>query len=801
MKINTRSTRSASEGSAASASLTRLASGTSSLLQRKPLIVNPPGDRYEQEADRVADAVMRGHAAPFSLSRLHISRVQRDDVPKDKTIEEKYKTAAGKLGEAFLATPLGKELVEKVKQDRLVTGITKAGKSFISTLPGKFITGAAATGAVTALAATHQELPAQIPEIPLDMLTPGLSVEITYTGPVDKPNEAMITFKFTEQAPRDKGDKKTTLTESERYRAETARIAADQAKFRAGLMYPPGSREDLQQKAEAAAIRNNLAKYASGPDIDAMIKKYPWLAAQLPKGNLQITPPVPTFGFRPLSLLSDDYQLNLPGSKNKKHELMLQRQAARDAAVDIAPPEIQETLSRTGQPMDAKTRSLMEQGFGQDFSRVRIHHDARAADSARSIDAKAYTVGHDVVFGSGHYSPTNLEGRRLLAHELTHVLQQEGSSEWIPAVWRVARITLPYLHDIQAYPVAQVVQRQGPRGKSSTTPPPPWTPPTNVNDLEQQVNQDMDNDPGKNTSVWLARAAIIKESSSLKDEDKGEYLKVIAVRFSKAEKNAEVFQVLSQIKSLNSPKPTPWVGTALELSAGNTQDTARMAMGLFREFIKYADLQPISVHPPAQGKPVNPLTWFQQNTRKIGEAIKKLADTGQISLETSIKLTSLVTRSVLANDSDYQSVIDQAGNILKLRDSKSDPADQYNKKQADCDVYARYITRLLEAQGWQVVGYFAFLGPQGSVAHAIGLARRPRPASARGFEYIVADNLQFHDMKLLDSPGAQIIDDQAATARAASLHAHVYSDIFFRPGSFSPEFMKSPSAPYKYSPP
>ena len=106
----------------------------------------------------MADAVMSGRrqAAPFSLSAVPITHVQREDAPKEKTDEEKYKEAAGKIGEAFLETPLGKELLEKVKQDKLVKGATEAGKSFIGTLPGKIIAGAAAAGAVAALAADAQ---------------------------------------------------------------------------------------------------------------------------------------------------------------------------------------------------------------------------------------------------------------------------------------------------------------------------------------------------------------------------------------------------------------------------------------------------------------------------------------------------------------------------------------------------------------------------------------------------------------------------------------------------------------------
>jgi len=72
----------------------------------------------------------------------------------------------------------------------------------------------------------------------------------------------------------------------------------------------------------------------------------------------------------------------------------------------------------------------MEQRFGHDFSRVRVHTDAAAEQSARAVSARAYTVGADIVFGRGHYAPGAMEGKKLLAHELTHVLQQAGGHEF-----------------------------------------------------------------------------------------------------------------------------------------------------------------------------------------------------------------------------------------------------------------------------------------------------------------------------------------------------------------------------------
>jgi hypothetical protein len=79
-----------------------------------------------------------------------------------------------------------------------------------------------------------------------------------------------------------------------------------------------------------------------------------------------------------------------------------------------------------GQPMDADTRADMETRFGTDFSDVRVHTGSAAHESARSVGAHAYTVGHDVVFQRDRYDPASAEGRTMLAHELTHVVQQRS---------------------------------------------------------------------------------------------------------------------------------------------------------------------------------------------------------------------------------------------------------------------------------------------------------------------------------------------------------------------------------------
>jgi Domain of unknown function (DUF4157) len=99
---------------------------------------------------------------------------------------------------------------------------------------------------------------------------------------------------------------------------------------------------------------------------------------------------------------------------------------AAEAGTEIAPASVGAALARAGQPLGAGVRHEMQQRFGFDFSRVRVHADDTAARSARDARALAYTVGNEIVFGSGQYAPATARGRHLIAHELAHVVQQSS---------------------------------------------------------------------------------------------------------------------------------------------------------------------------------------------------------------------------------------------------------------------------------------------------------------------------------------------------------------------------------------
>ncbi len=143
----------------------------------------------------------------------------------------------------------------------------------------------------------------------------------------------------------------------------------------------------------------------------------------------------PDYHHRRLDPARPSLRLNTPGDA---YELEAERvaqgvapgsgaSAARqqEAGLEV-PSQVQEVVSSPGRPLDPATRDLMEMRLGHDFSQVRVHADGKAAESARLIDALAYTSGPDIAFAAGRFDTASDSGQRLLAHELTHVVQQTG---------------------------------------------------------------------------------------------------------------------------------------------------------------------------------------------------------------------------------------------------------------------------------------------------------------------------------------------------------------------------------------
>ena len=119
-----------------------------------------------------------------------------------------------------------------------------------------------------------------------------------------------------------------------------------------------------------------------------------------------------------------------PAAKNGappvRGNLMLQQRTRHCDPRAAVPPVVHDVLNSPGQPLDPATRAFMEPRFGHNFGHVRVHTNGKAADSARAVHARAYTVGSNVVFGANKFAPATHHGRELLAHELAHTIQQRS---------------------------------------------------------------------------------------------------------------------------------------------------------------------------------------------------------------------------------------------------------------------------------------------------------------------------------------------------------------------------------------
>lgn len=143
----------------------------------------------------------------------------------------------------------------------------------------------------------------------------------------------------------------------------------------------------------------------------------------------------------------------------QKKELHAGASSAHVASQEM-PDILRSTLQGSaGRPLDSATREFMESRFDYDFSGVRIHSGAQAGAAARSVNAQAFTVGHDVVFGAAQFSPQTYEGKKLLAHELTHVVQQGATGGRLQRKTRAADFGISQISSHGITPTSLALQR------------------------------------------------------------------------------------------------------------------------------------------------------------------------------------------------------------------------------------------------------------------------------------------------------------------------------------------------------
>ncbi len=411
-------------------------------LQRK-LTVGASNDPLEREAERVANTIVNSGPAIQPVTTLAArSLVQRqpDDAQKPREqpttfpVEEKPKhgqeredeekeklktgalKAAGELAkllwDGFSTSQIGKQILAQNERDW--KPVIKFFEDFAANWAGKVILGAAAGGAATGafLGASSARDANVLPDPAVDssakLLVPKdekfFALELNWDF-ISSPTGVTIKTPWLD-LPKigggPKSDAAATLPPAPKLINPVQRIPR--------ICTPADPRGDNgEANARSAQIYTWLLwrQQQDAEKMNELLRKY----AQPIQAPGEIWRPGQPYSFR--------------GSQPSVIKPLFKR--ADDAPEVIDPQAIEAGLQSSARPLDPAVRAEMEMRFGYDFSHVRVHTDGQAAASARDVNANAYTVGHNVVFGAGRFAPETHEGRRLIAHELTHVVQQTGA--------------------------------------------------------------------------------------------------------------------------------------------------------------------------------------------------------------------------------------------------------------------------------------------------------------------------------------------------------------------------------------
>lgn len=504
------------------------------------------------------------------------------------------------------------------------------------------------------------------------------------------------------------------------------------------------------------------------------------------------------------------------------------------------------SLSGAGQALPHAAQQFFAARMGADFSDVRIHHDTQAAQLSTDLQARAFTYGSHIAFASGEYSTDSSAGRQLLAHELTHVLQQRGQSghmvqrdlaltslskgvgsgptltsqqqaaaiiynklrfKGIPDMvlrmtedivgtpreaitidevfvtaianwqswWKLpedGRMTPMTAHafaselraeasnmrnwksnatDIKEMDeAARYFDQMGAapfrEGAASAASAGNWAPPSGVDKLRAELSQDLQQDAAGAAKTWRDRAYVIR-SGTLGEDDRGEYLAVIAGGLSGKGAMAQAMEVVSLIDVV-SEGAREQMGKALNSVAVNATENETTARDYLKMLLRMTGVA-------SKDTPADPQAWLQNNTEAVGQAIRVMEPV--LGGEIARQLTNSVLKASFTTDYKFSVTPSGAGNIANL------PKDANAGKRllADCDVYAVYGMRLLRAQGWETVGYFSFQGKtKDDLAHAIGLARRK--TTDGNTEYVSIDSMKSPMVVFLGT----MASDDAAKAEA-----------------------------------
>jgi len=209
--------------------------------------------------------------------------------------------------------------------------------------------------------------------------------------------------------------------------AAPSAVAADNA---APAINPAHPRRELQvSKSQGVALRFGDRTEPGRPAVERMQRTHGNQAVLRMLGN---SGQVPGQLHRKCSCTGSGGGSGDCAECGGKRDDSLNRKAADGASTGGVPSIVNDVLRTSGEQLDPGTRGFMEPRFGSDLGAVRVHTDRQAGESAKAVNALAYTVGHHIVFGAGQYSPGTGQGRSLIAHELAHAVQQGGSDDAVP---------------------------------------------------------------------------------------------------------------------------------------------------------------------------------------------------------------------------------------------------------------------------------------------------------------------------------------------------------------------------------
>jgi outer membrane protein OmpA-like peptidoglycan-associated protein len=356
------------------------------------LNISQPGDEYEQEADRAADQVMRmtdESVLPPMISRLHSNEISLQRMCSECENEIQRKTA--NQGHEYLTqgTPVSTAIIAQRKLDSDSNNISVSSETPVKGLSAPGVN----SGGSARRELGQREVISRRPDsrgnsrkVRLNFLYPEQEADRVAEHVVNTPDSVGPQFKPVSNITQ--GHSVQRVTEAE----ENKRV----------LQGPHEPFEGSLEKEEEVIRRMPHVE----EDEKAVMGQMP-IAEE--EGGLQKMP--------------------LEGEEETEEEEAVpgqQMQSNRSAVSSVNPAVARniDNLSVGGKPLPKSVRSSFEPWFGADFSKVRVHTDARAARIAKVINARAFTVGSNIGFGVGEYSPATTSGRRTLAHELTHVVQQ-----------------------------------------------------------------------------------------------------------------------------------------------------------------------------------------------------------------------------------------------------------------------------------------------------------------------------------------------------------------------------------------